>query len=65
MTEALPFGPGALIVVAAYVLSLLGIGFYAHKQRRKDDMQDFLRDVNGKLGNQYMMVYSEGKFASP
>ena len=41
MTEALPFGPGALVVVAAYVLSLLGIGFYAHKQRQKDDMQDF------------------------
>ncbi|MDG1230829.1 MAG: hypothetical protein P8P91_01075, partial [Pseudomonadales bacterium] len=31
----------------------------------KDDMQNFLREVNGKLGNQYMMVYSEGKFASP
>ena len=41
MTESLPFGPGALIVIAIYVLSLLGIGFYAHKQRRKDDMQDF------------------------
>ena len=41
MTEALPFGPGALVVVIAYVLSLLGIGFYAHKQRKKDDMQDF------------------------
>ena len=41
MTEALPFGPGALVFVAAYVLSLLGIGFYAHKQRQKDDMQDF------------------------
>jgi secreted Zn-dependent insulinase-like peptidase len=31
----------------------------------KDDMQAFLKEVNGKLGNQYMMVYSEGKFASP
>ncbi|MGV0035063.1 MAG: insulinase family protein [Candidatus Azotimanducaceae bacterium WSBS_2022_MAG_OTU7] len=31
----------------------------------KDDMQSFLKEVNGKLGNQYMMVYSEGKFASP
>ena len=31
----------------------------------KDDMQAFLREVNRKLGNQYMMVYSEGKFASP
>ncbi|MBC8283360.1 MAG: sodium:solute symporter family protein [Nitrospinae bacterium] len=41
MTDALPFGPGALIVVAVYVLSLLGIGFYAYRQRQKDDMQDF------------------------
>ena len=41
MTEALPFGPGALVFVATYVLSLLGIGFYAHKQRQKDDLQDF------------------------
>ena len=32
MTEALPFGPGALVFVAVYVLGLLGIGFYAHKQ---------------------------------
>ena len=31
----------------------------------KDDMQAFLKEVNGKLGNQYLMVYSEGKFASP
>jgi len=31
----------------------------------KGDMQAFLNAVNGKLGNQYMMVYSEGKFASP
>ena len=41
MIEALPFGPGALVVVAVYVLSLLGIGFYAYKQRQKDNMQDF------------------------
>jgi insulysin len=31
----------------------------------KDDMQAFLKEVNSKLGNQYMMVYSEGQFASP
>ena len=35
MTEFLPFGPGALIFIAIYVLSLLGIGFYAYKQRQK------------------------------
>lgn len=31
----------------------------------KDDMRAFLKEVNGKLGNQYLMVYSEGKFALP
>ena len=41
MTEFLPFGPGALIFIAIYVLSLLGIGFYAYKQRQKNNMQDF------------------------
>ncbi len=41
MTESLPFGPGALVVVAVYVLSLLGIGAYAYMQRQKDSMQDF------------------------
>ena len=41
MTESLPFGPGALIVIAIYVLSLLGIGFYAYRQRQKDSLQDF------------------------
>ena len=41
MTESLPFGPGALIFIAVYVLSLLGIGFYAYRQRQKDSMQDF------------------------
>ena len=41
MTEFLPFGSGALIFIAIYVLSLLGIGFYAYKQRQKNNMQDF------------------------
>ena len=41
MSDVLPFGPDALIVVAIYVLSLLCIGFYAYRKKQKDDMQDF------------------------
>ena len=41
MSDALPFGADALIIVAIYVLSLLFIGFYAYRQRQTDDMHDF------------------------
>ncbi len=43
MTESqiLPFGPGALIVVGLYVLSLLGVGAYAYSQRKDNSMRDF------------------------
>ncbi|MED5354106.1 MAG: sodium:solute symporter family protein, partial [Nitrospinota bacterium] len=41
MSDVLPFGADALIIVAIYVLSLLFIGFYAYRQRQTDDMQDF------------------------
>lgn len=40
-TQALPFGPGALVVVGLYVLSLLGIGAYAYSQRRENNLHDF------------------------
>ncbi len=40
-TQALPFGPGALIVVGVYVLSLLGIGAYAYSQRQENNLHDF------------------------
>ncbi len=40
MTE-LPFGPGALWVVALYLLSLLGIGGYAYRKRREESLGDF------------------------
>lgn len=40
-TPSLPFGPGALIVVGVYVLSLLGIGAYAYSQRQKNSLHDF------------------------
>jgi len=37
----LPFGPGALAFVGIYVLSLLGIGFFAYRKRRGDSLGDF------------------------
>ncbi|MBT3921742.1 MAG: sodium:solute symporter family protein [Nitrospina sp.] len=40
-TPPLPFGPGALVVVSIYVLSLLGIGAYAYSQRRENSLHDF------------------------
>ena len=40
-TPSLPFGPGALIVVGVYVLSLLGIGAFAYSQRRENSLHDF------------------------
>ncbi|CCQ89533.1 Sodium/solute symporter [Nitrospina gracilis 3/211] len=40
MTE-LPFGPGALLVVAIYILSLLGIGWYAYSRRKENSLNDF------------------------
>ena len=40
-TPPLPFGPGALVVVMVYVLSLLGIGAYAFSQRRENNLHDF------------------------
>lgn len=40
MTD-LPFGPGALLVVAVYILSLLAIGGYAYSRRKEDSLNDF------------------------
>ncbi|MCF8719566.1 sodium:solute symporter family protein [Nitrospina gracilis] len=40
MTE-LPFGPGALFVVAIYILSLLAIGWYAYSRRKENSLSDF------------------------
>jgi SSS family solute:Na+ symporter len=40
-TEALPFGPGALVVVGFYILSLLAIGGYAYTKRKDESLGDF------------------------
>ncbi len=39
--ESLPFGPGALIVVGLYVLSLLAVGALAYARRRENSLNDF------------------------
>ena len=41
MQTDLPFGPGALGVVAVYILSLLAIGAYAYSKRREESLNDF------------------------
>lgn len=40
-TLGLPFGPGALVLVGLYVLSLLAIGAYAYTKRRDQSLSDF------------------------
>lgn len=40
-TEALPFGPGALVVVGFYIASLLAIGGYAYTKRKDESLGDF------------------------
>lgn len=40
-TEVLPFGPGALVVVGFYIVSLLAIGGYAYTKRKDESLGDF------------------------
>jgi SSS family solute:Na+ symporter len=35
------FGPGALIAVGCYLLSMIGVGYYARTKRQADSMADF------------------------
>lgn len=37
----LVFGPGALIAVALYLVSMIGVGYYARTKRQGDSMADF------------------------
>ena len=37
----IPFGPGALAVIALYILSLLGIGYLAYRARKENSLRDF------------------------
>jgi len=37
----IPFGPGALAVVALYILSLLGVGWIAYRARKENSLRDF------------------------
>jgi SSS family transporter len=39
--DALPFGPGAFIVVGVYIASLLAIGAYAWSKRQNQSLNDF------------------------
>ncbi|MFT5090842.1 MAG: SSS family solute:Na+ symporter [Candidatus Latescibacterota bacterium] len=39
--EALVFGPGALIAVGLYLVSMIGVGYYARSKRQGNSMADF------------------------
>jgi SSS family solute:Na+ symporter/sodium/pantothenate symporter len=41
MGEGLVFGPGALLVVALYLVSMIGVGWIARKRRQGNSMVDF------------------------
>ena len=41
MGEGLVFGPGALVVVGLYLVSMIGVGWIARKKRQSDSMADF------------------------
>ena len=41
MGEGLVFGPGALMVVGLYLVSMIGVGWIARKKRQSDSMADF------------------------
>ena len=41
MNELLPLGPSAWLFIAAYLLSLIGVGFVARNFRRADTLSDF------------------------
>ena len=39
--EQLVFGPGALIAVGLYLVSMIGVGYYARSKRQGNSMADF------------------------
>ena len=41
MGEGLVFGPGALVVVGLYLVSMIGVGWVGRQKRQSDSMADF------------------------
>lgn len=41
MSQLLPFGPGALLLIGAYLLSLLLIGWVGYRARQENSLKDF------------------------
>ena len=39
--DGLVFGPGALIAVGLYLVSMIGVGWIARQKRRSNSMADF------------------------
>lgn len=41
LAEAIPYGPGGLVFIACYLLSLIGIGWIARRASREKSLKDF------------------------
>ena len=53
------FGPGALIAIALYLVSMIGVGWYARKRRESDSMADFyLAGRSLGLGVLFLTLYA-------
>lgn len=58
-TSLLPFGPGALVVVGIYLVSLLAIGYFGYRSRRENTLQDFyLGGRSIRLGVLVLTLYA-------
>ena len=53
------FGPGALIAIAFYLVSMIGVGWYARKRRQSNSMADFyLAGRSLGLGVLFLTLYA-------
>ena len=53
------FGPGALIAIALYLVSMIGVGWYARKRRESNSMADFyLAGRSLGLGVLFLTLYA-------
>ena len=53
------FGPGALIAISLYLVSMIGVGYYARKRRQSNSMADFyLAGRSLGLGVLFLTLYA-------
>lgn len=59
MGSGMVFGPGALIVVGLYLVSMIGVGWYARTRRQSNSMADFyLAGRSLGLGVLFLTLYA-------